>query len=158
MKLDNYRKGKKGILSRHQQLLRMTITVTIKTQCSSTSSSLLGTIPLAGLSLQLHNRPNCYTEGRKESQLLEYKLQNNQLVSRGEKTLQRQWREQLWNSNNCTEALGQLSGKRSNMYTGSNTIHYSSSQSFSLLGNIHSQFIFFTFPPSFYLHQFITHN
>lgn len=135
----------------------MNVPATTEPSTSSVFSSLFGTIYLPNsVSSYITQAAAAWKGGRNPS----YQQTNCKIISwywEG-KRLQRHWRERLWNSNNCTEALGQLSGKKSNTYPGSKRVHNSLSRSFSLLGSIHSHLVFFTFFPSFCPHQFLTHN
>lgn len=112
------------ILSRHQHLSQMNVPATTEPLSSSVFSSLLGTIYLLNsVSSYITQATTAWKGGRNPS----YQQTNCKIISwywEG-KRLQRHWRERLWNSNNCTEALGQLSGKKSNTYPGSKRVHKS---------------------------------
>lgn len=112
------------ILSRHQHLSQMNVPATTEPSSSSVFSSLLGTIYLLNsVSSYITQATTAWKGGRNPS----YQQTNCKIISwywEG-KRLQRHWRERLWNSNNCTEALGQLSGKKSNTYPGSKRVHKS---------------------------------
>lgn len=128
----------------------MNVTIT-KIYNSSIFCSLLGKISLQNpLGLQLQCPTHAQGKGgRKEFQLLEYKLQNNQLLLRGGKSFCRGiGRNDSGIQTTVLKHLDNEVEKKSNIYTGliqSTMIKTSLSQSSSLLRNTHNQLISFTF-------------